>query len=253
MIDSHAHLTSSQLVTEADAILHRAVDAGVRGILNICTDAESLQKGLCLAQRWPHVKNSGATPPHDAEPENDPSFVQFYEAAKGGLLAAIGETGLDYHKVRAPRETQQQYLISYLHVATECQLPIIFHCRNAFSDLFTLCDREYPAEGKAIIHCFTGTWDEAKRALDRGWWLSFSGIITFPNSASLREIVTQVPLSQMLVETDAPYLAPQSRRGQQNEPAYLREIIELIATLKKLSFDEVEAATENNCRQLFQF
>ncbi len=253
MIDSHAHLTSLELLPRVDTLLDRAGVAGVSQILNICTDAMSLREGLLLAERRSGVKNSGATTPHDVEREGELVFPLFEEAALAGKLVAIGETGLDAHYLHSPLEIQKKFMIRYLHLAIRARLPVIFHCREAFSDLFDLCDQEYPAGRLAVVHCFTGSLVEARAALDRGWFLSFSGIITFKKSDSLREVVKQVPLTQLLVETDAPYLAPQSRRGLINEPAYLRETVELIAAVKGISFEDVEQATQQNSRHLFGF
>ena len=237
--DSHAHLTSPELCAEAERIIQRAKAAGVAQILNICTDRDTLAAGLALK-----LHNSGATTPHDVAKDGEADFPIFAEAARSGKLVAIGETGLDYHYEHSPKALQRQFMIRYLELALECSLPAIFHCRDAFADLFAICDDHY--RGPAILHCFTGTRDEAEEALSRGWFISFSGIITFKKSESLREVVRAVPLTQMLIETDAPYLAPQSRRGQLNEPAFLPETATTIAQVKGVSIEEVAQITYRN-------
>jgi len=243
--DSHAHLTSPELCAQADAIIQRAKAAGVAHILNICTDRASLSAGLALK-----LQNSGATTPHDVAKDGEADFPIFAETARSGKLVAIGETGLDYHYEHSPKALQRQFMIRYLQLALECSLPVIFHCRDAFADLFAICDDHYRPGAPAILHCFTGTVSEAEEALRRGWCISFSGIITFKKSEALREVVLAVPLSQMLIETDAPYLAPQSRRGQLNEPAFLPETAATIAQVKGVSLEEVARATLRNFSSL---
>lgn len=250
LTDSHAHLTSTQVVDEMEAILARAKKAGVDKIVNICTDLATLEKGLELAKRHPNVYNTAATTPHDVDTEGT-SFFPYVEAAAGELVA-LGETGLDYHYAHSVKETQQAFLIRYFELALRKQLPLVFHCREAFPDLFALSDVHYrnPA---ALLHCFTGTMEEATGCLDRGWLISFSGIITFKKSQALRDVVAHVPLERMLIETDTPYLAPQSQRGKPNEPSFIGETAACIASIKGVSLEEVAAATTKNAAQFFKF
>lgn len=247
--DSHAHLSSSEVLPDIDGVMARAKVAGVSKILNICTDPHTLREGFALQNRFPQIKNAGATTPHDVEKEGDEAFPIFEEAARSKKLVAVGETGLDYHYAHSNRETQKRFLAKYLQLAAEMGLPVIFHCREAFADLFSIAD-EFKC--KAALHCFTGTVEEAEGVLSRGWYLSLSGIVTFKKSEQLREVAKMVPLNQLLIETDAPYLAPQSKRGRQNEPAFLPETAQCIADVKKISVAEVAAATLQNGSQLFR-
>jgi TatD DNase family protein len=247
-IDSHAHLTAPEIFPEIEGILARAKTAGVSHILNICTDPESLSKGILLTSRHPNIKNAGATPPQDVLFQAEEAFFQFEEAAASSKLAAIGETGLDYH-YDVPKEIQKKYLVRYLYLAASLQLPAIFHCREAFSDLFSIVDAEY--SGPAILHCFTGNLDEAEEVLKRGWYLSLSGIVTFKKSETLREVAKIVPLSQLLIETDAPYLAPGVYRGKINEPSYILETAKCVAQAKGISVEKLAEATTENARNLF--
>ena len=171
--------------------------------------------------------------------------------ARNGDLVAVGETGLDYHYTHSKRETQQQFLRRYLALALECNLPVIIHCREAFADLFAILDDAY-GSSKGVLHCFTGTCDEARAVIARGWCLSLSGIVTFKKSEQLRAVAKETPLTQLLIETDTPYLAPQSRRGQPNEPAYLEETAQMIADIKGIPLKEVAEQTRHNAEALFQ-
>jgi TatD DNase family protein len=253
MIDSHAHLTNPQMLPDIETVLARAAQAGIVHIVNICTDAPSLKEGIALKKRFPHLlSNTAATTPHDVETEGASFFPLVETAAKAGDLVAIGETGLDYFYKHSPIERQQHYLVSYMHLALSTKLPLIFHCRDAFADLFAIADREYKSQN-AILHCFTGTKEEAQGVVDRGWLLSLSGILTFKKSEALREVARLVPLSHLLIETDAPYLAPQKQRGKRNEPAYLRETAERLAEVKGLPVEQVIEQTTENAKRIFGF
>lgn len=248
--DSHAHLSSDELFPQIETVLQRAKLANVTHILNICTDPKTLERGLELEKRFSGIVNAGATTPHDVEKEGEEVFPIFQEAAKAGKLVAIGETGLEYYYKELDRKIQKKFLIRYLHLAQECHLPVIFHCREAFEDLFAITDQEYGKGLPAILHCFTGTIEEAEKVLERGWHLSLSGIVTYKKSELLRAVAKIIPLNQLLIETDAPYLAPQSRRGKLNEPAFIVETAEIIAKVKGISAAEVAKNTFENAGRL---
>ncbi len=247
--DSHAHLTSAAVYPQIEEILARARLSGVEKIVNICTDRESLEKGIVLASRHPWIYNTAATTPHDVKEEGESFFPLVAEKAEAGQLVAVGETGLDYHYEHSPRALQQEFLLRYCQLALACRLPLVIHCREAFADLFALADRRV----SAVLHCFTGTMQEAKQVLERGWFVSFSGIITFKKSEELRAVASYVPLEQMLVETDTPYLAPDSKRGKPNEPAFLPEIAARIAQIKGCDPLDVARATAENAAKFFSF
>lgn len=248
-IDSHAHLSNSTVYEKADEMLQRAQQADLAAIVNICTDKESLEKGLELAKRYPWVYNTASTTPHDVEKEGDEFFPLVEEAVRQGGLVAIGETGLDYHYMHSPKDIQQVFFRRYLKLALESNLPVVIHCRDAFADLFQILDEEYPQDRKGVLHCFTGTIGEAERLVKRGWYISISGIVTFKSSEELRQVAKMVPINQLLVETDTPYLSPQGKRGTLNEPANVIETGTVIATVKNIPLDELAKATmENACR-----
>jgi TatD DNase family protein len=248
-VDSHAHLTSDEVFGDIADILHRAKLARISAIINICTDTVTLERGIALRSQYPSVYNAAATTPHDVDRWGEEHFEIIASKAREGQLVAIGETGLDYHYTHSAPEMQKHFLIRYLQLAKECALPVIIHCRDAFSDLFSIFDQEY--QGKAILHCFTGSLEEAKEVVKRGLYLSLSGIVTFKKSETLRKVAVWVPLDQLLIETDTPYLAPQPYRGKRNEPAFLVETAKAIAALKGLSLEELAFATENNAKTVF--
>jgi TatD DNase family protein len=250
--DSHAHISSPDVYPQVQSILTRARAAGVNQIMNICTDPSTLKTGLEIATKEKGIYNAGATTPHDVEKEGEEAFPIFEKAARQGNLIAIGETGLDYHYQHSNRKVQQEFLVRYLHLAAELKLPVIFHCREAFEDLFKIVDLEYPKGSPAILHCFTGSIQEAEEVWKRGWMLSISGIATFKKSEALRLVAKETPLSQLLIETDTPYLAPQSMRGKMNEPSYIVETARCIANEKKITLEELAKQTMINAKKVFQ-
>jgi len=252
IIDTHAHLTSEDVLSQIDAILQRAKELQVEKIVNICTGPKSLLDGLSLSEKYPWVFNAAATTPHDVDKEGELFFPQVEQAAVSGKLVAIGETGLDYYYEHSKKSVQKEFLSRYFALAQKVGLPLIFHCRDAFADLFAAADQEY-RDKPAVLHCFTGTKAEAKGVLERGWYLSISGIATFKKAEALREIIRYVPLDRLFVETDTPYLAPHSHRGRQNEPSFIWETVEMIAQVKKEDKGKVAQATTENACKFFPF
>lgn len=253
-IDSHAHLCSKEFDGHEQLLVKAAHEAHVNKIINICTDLRSLEKGIKLAEECPNVFNTASTTPHDVLKEGESFFPIVLEYAKKGLLKGVGETGLDYYYEHSPREIQKRFLVKYLQLARECRLPVVIHCREAFSDFFEILDAEYRENGKhlpGVLHCFTGTMHEAEKVIERGWYLSLSGIITFKKSVELKEIAKFAPLAQLLIETDSPYLAPQTQRGKVNQPKFVVEVAQMIAQLKNISLEEVGKATSSNAETLF--
>lgn len=248
-IDSHAHLTCKEMLPDVEATLERAQKALVTRILNICTDELSLDAGLALAQKHPWIANGAACTPHDVATSGDPFFARVEQEARAGSLSAIGETGLDYYYTHSPKELQKEHLRRYIALAKETHLPLVIHCRDAFADLFAIT-AAYLGDHPAILHCFTGTLEEARGVIERGWYLSLSGIVTFKKSEELRQVAAWVPLDRLLIETDCPYLAPQKWRGQRNEPAYISETARIIADIKKISIQEVASQTTKNAARV---
>ncbi|MFA5250224.1 MAG: TatD family hydrolase [Parachlamydiales bacterium] len=246
-IDSHAHLGDDKLFSGFSSVVFRAKKAGVFPIINVCTDALSLLRGREIKKKYPEICLAAAIPPHDADSENT-FWPELRKAAENRELAAIGETGLDYCYHQKSREKQKVLFQKHLALAREYALPLIFHVREAFGDFFSLLP---PPPPQGVFHCFTGNLQEAQKALELGFYLSFSGILTFPKSTALQQVAQKTPLDKILLETDAPYLAPQSQRGQANEPAFLIETAQKLAFLKELSLEEVAKTTASNTKKLF--
>ena len=248
MIDSHVHLIDARFDEDREEVFKRS---NLRAMVNICTDERTLELGLAFRKEHPRLFLAGATTPHDVLEDGEKMFPRFAAAAKAGQLCALGETGLDYYYEHSPKGGQQEFMLRYFALAQELDLPVVIHCRDAFDDLFHLAKAHYPSS-KLVIHCFTGGREEAKRALDLGWMISISGIATYKRSAELREAIVDTPLEHLLVETDAPYLAPQSRRGKRCEPKDVFETAGLIAELKGMPKEEVESTLDANAVNFFK-
>lgn len=245
--DSHAHLTDPAFKEDVDVILQRALEGGVTTILNICTGEEPLRLGLELKKRYPWIHNVAATTPHDAA-DDDP-FLEMVVRERENLVA-IGEIGLDYYYENSPKDKQQRLFRRYLELALECDLPVVIHCRDAFDDFFQIIEEMGVKRG--VLHCFTGTLEEAEKLVGKGWYISLSGIVTFGKSDALREVAKALPLTHLLIETDAPYLAPQGFRGKRCEPAYVVRVAEEIASIRGISVEEVANQTTANVKELFR-
>ena len=247
LIDSHAHLTFNKTM-DTETLVSNAKKENVTQIINICTDNRALEAGIELAKESTNIYNAAAVTPHDVEKESL-FFQQVEKYAKNNKLIAIGETGLDYFYHKKNKSLQIAYFIKHIELAKKMDLPLIIHCRDAFDDLFEMTTPFLPFD--AVLHCFTGTIYEQKKVLEMGWYISFSGIITFKNSIKLQEVVKNTPLNKMLIETDTPFLAPQKYRGKSNEPAFLIETAKKIAELKNIDVEEVIKITSKNTKSLF--
>lgn len=250
-IDAHAHL-SHDANSDVAPLLARAFTAGVRSIINVCTELDDLTRGIALAKtvKAPKIYTVAALTPHDAAKDDTAFYEEIKRLALAKELVAIGETGLDYYYNHAPKEVQIQALRRYLLLAQSVQLPVVIHCRDAFDDLMAVIHETTP-KIQVMLHCFTGSLDEAKRAVDCGWYVSLSGIVTFPKSTALQEVAKYLPQDLLLIETDSPYLAPQGFRGQKNEPALLVETAKVVAVLRNIALEDLAICTSNNCQRLF--
>jgi TatD DNase family protein len=250
VIDSHCHLDSKQFDQDRDAVIERALEAGVESMVAIGTGdgPPDLEAGIRLADRYPCFYATVGVHPHDAAKATPETFTRLRELLKHPKVIAIGEIGLDYHYDFSPREVQRDVFIEQMRIAAEARKPIVIHTREAWADTTALLRQNWAGSG--IMHCFSGGLAEAREALDLGFYLSFGGILTFPKAIELREAARAAPEDRILVETDAPYLAPVPKRGKRNEPAFMLETARKLAELRGVSVESIAQATGENFRHL---
>ena len=252
LVDSHCHLDFPDFAAELDAVVERAGTAGVGRLVTISTRVRKQPDLLAIAERFPNVFSSIGTHPHNAHEELDITVDQLVERTRHPKVVAIGEAGLDYHYDFSPRAAQEQGFRTHIAAARTTQLPLVIHSREADDDTARILEEEM---GKgafpAVLHCFTGGPDLARRAVKLGHYVSFTGILTFKNSGDLRAIAQELPMDRILVETDAPYLAPGPYRGKRNEPSYVVETAKVLAETRGVSPDEIARQTTENFFRLF--
>jgi TatD DNase family protein len=253
LIDSHCHLDFPDFADELDAVVARARAAGIARMVSISTRVARQAGLLAIAERFPDVYCSVGTHPHYAHEEPDVTAADLVARAQHAKVVAIGEAGLDYHYDRSPRPAQERGFRTHIQAARETGLPLVIHSREADADTARILEEE-TGQGTfpAVLHCFTGSAELARRAIALGLFISFTGILTFKNSGALRAIAAELPADRILVETDAPYLAPGPFRGKRNEPAYVGEVAKALAQARGVSFDEIARQTTDNFFALFR-
>jgi TatD DNase family protein len=252
LIDTHCHLDFPDFAEDLDAYVARAEAAGVGRMVTISTRVARFPTYAALAERYASVWCSVGTHPHGAHEELDVTAEQLVELSKHPRCVAIGEAGLDYHYDSSPREAQAQGFLTHIAAARESRLPLVIHAREADEDVAAILRAEM-AKGafSAILHCFTAGSMLARTGVELGHYVSFSGILTFKTSEALREIARSVPMDRLLVETDAPYLAPVPYRGKRNQPAYVVETAKVLAEVKGVSYEEMARITSENARRCY--
>jgi TatD DNase family protein len=256
-VDSHAHIDGPEFDADRDEVIERARAAGVQAILNVGTGhphSGALERAVELAESQASVFAAVGVHPHDARLFDDRAAERLKKLIKqSSRVVAWGEVGLDYHYDNSPRETQRDVFRRQLQLAREAGLPVIIHTREAEDDTIEILRSEWaPANLPGVLHCFSGSAQLAARAIDLGFSISFSGIVTFKKAQQLREIALQVPDDRLLIETDCPYLAPVPHRGKRNEPAFVVEVGRCLAELKRMEFAEFGALTTQNFARLFK-
>lgn len=250
LIDTHAHLHVSAFDQDREAVIKRAREAGIGKLINVGFDVEGNFQAIALARKYDWMYATMGIHPHLASDWNDAVGAKIEDAVKReSKIVALGEMGLDYYKNFQPPELQKKVFREQLKLAKKLDLPVIIHCREAFADAFKILDEEKIE--RVLLHCFTGTATEAEEGLKRGFFLAFTGIITYASAGDLRKVVASCPINKIFIETDCPFLTPQKHRGRRNEPAYTREIYEKVASIKKMPQDELEIAVAMNMEQLF--
>jgi len=258
-VDSHAHLDGKQFDSDREQVIARAREAGVQTMVAIGNGdgPPVLDAGIQLAEKYPFLYATVGIHPHEARLASDTAYSEMEQLARHPKVIAWGEIGLDYYYDHSPRDIQKQVFVRQMELAAAAKLPIVIHCRpsdnsdNAWDDCLTLIQSEWAPKGiGGILHCFTGKWEQAKRALDLGFMISFAGNVTFPKAQQIRDAALQIPPHRMLIETDCPYLAPVPYRGKRNEPAYVKETARQLGELRGLS---TQAMGEQTARNFYSF
>lgn len=251
LIDTHAHLDMREFSDDREDVVKRARDAGVEYIVTIGSTLESSRDAVMLADKYDFIYAAIGIHPHEVKDILHPAYDVLRHFAQHKKVVAYGEIGLDYYYEHSPRLVQQRKFRDMLREARELNLPVIIHDRDAHDDTYRIVSEEWSPEIGGIMHCFSGDVAFARKMIELGFSLSIAGPVTFPKAEALREVVRQIPIEHLLVETDCPYLAPQPVRGKRNEPAYVRHTAEMIAQVKGLTFDDVARITSFNAMQLF--
>jgi TatD DNase family protein len=254
LADAHAHLSMPAFQPDLEDVLRRARQAGVRTVVTCATEWDDMprQVSLSLAQAAFGVKAAAGIHPHQASQWDDggaPRLAAFLRDHPS--VVAVGEVGLDFHYNFSPPEAQRRALREQIAVAREARLPLVIHCREAREELAAILEEERAGEAGGMLHCFSEDAAFARRCLDLGFHVSFSGIVTFRKAEAIREAARLVPLDRLLVETDAPYLAPEPHRGRRNEPGHVAAVARFLASLRGESFETLAEATALNARRLF--
>lgn len=256
LIDTHTHLDDARYDEDREATIARACEAGVAALVTIGCDLATSRAAVALAEQYPFVYASIGVHPHEVKHVQDDWYDEFRRLAKHQKVVAYGEIGLDYHYNHSSPKEQRDRFREQIQLARELKLPVIIHTREAQEDTIGILKEEKASDVGGVFHCFAGDAWLAKDALDLGFYLSFSGILTFQNAAMLREIAKTAPLDRVLIETDCPYLAPVPHRGKRNEPAYVTHVAAQLAMLRAdepgISPDTIALATARNAKRLFR-
>jgi TatD DNase family protein len=253
LIDSHCHLDNPQFDADRDAAVERALAAGVRHMVAIGSGdgPPDLEAGVRLAERYECFYATVGVHPHDASKASAETYARLAELLQHPKVIALGEIGLDYHYDHSPREVQRLVFIEQMRVARDARKPIVIHTREAWKDTFALLEEHWKPSGlPGIMHCFSGGLAEAERSLALGFYLSFGGIVTFPKAREVQDAARITPADRILVETDAPYLAPVPHRGKRNEPAFVVETARKVSELRGASVEETVERMNANFRAL---
>lgn len=249
-VDSHCHINLPELENIFDEVLENMRQNEVSHALCVSVNLEDFPQVRLLAERHDHIYASvGVHPDHESDAE--PTEELLVELAEHPKVIAIGETGLDYFRLKGDLEWQRTRFRTHIRAARKCRKPLIVHTREAAQDTLRLMDEEGAAEAGGVMHCFTESLEVARAAIEMNFYISFSGIVTFKNATSLKDVARHIPLDRILIETDSPYLAPVPYRGKLNQPAYVKHVAEEIAALRGISLEEVGRATTDNFRRLF--
>jgi len=252
LIDTHCHLTFEDLARDIEAVLERSSAAGVTEWITVGTDPQENRKAIEFAERFENMYAAVAIHPHDAKTVTADTIGQLKKLAQHNKVVAIGETGLDYHYDLSLHEDQRRVFAEHLEIAADLNLSVIIHCRKAFEETMEILQQHGQELKGVVFHCFSGSVEQAKVVLDYGFYISFTGVVTFKNAEKPRRVASMVPLDRLMLETDSPYMSPEPMRKQKvNEPALMIHTARFLADLKQVSFHEFAKRTTTTARDFF--
>jgi len=253
LIDTHCHLTFDDLAGDIEGVVERSIAAGVTGWITVGTDPQENHKAVELTERFQNMYAAIAIHPHDARTVTAQTIAELKQLAQNRNVVAIGETGLDYHYDFSLHEDQRRVFAEHLAIAAELGLPVIIHCRKAFDETMEILDKLGSGVGKVVFHCFSGSAEQAKILLKRGFYFSFTGVVTFKNAEKTRKAAAVIPLDRLMLETDCPYMSPEPVRKQKvNEPALMIHTARFLAELKQIPFADFADAVTATSKAFFQ-
>jgi TatD DNase family protein len=253
LIDTHAHLSFGDLRGQVDAVIERAVETGVTRCVTVATEPGELDEVIGLAERYECVFAAIGYHPHVAKDIGESDFQRLRNLTGHPKVVAIGETGLDFHYNFSAQSAQREVFIRHLEIAAEAGLPVIIHSRNAFDDVLAILDKHAQGIEHVVFHCFSEAAGQAQVVLDKGWHVSFTGVVTFKNAGAIREAAKVVPLERMMIETDCPYMSPEPKRNTKpNEPALLIHTARFLADLKGIAMEDFAARVTETSKGFFK-
>ena len=248
--DTHAHLDDPVYTKDFEEVALRMKSAGISRVTNVGYDTPSSERSVKLAQDYDFIYAAIGIHPHNAAEANDEKWERLLRLAKHPKVLAWGEIGLDYYRDLSPRSIQKEVFIQQIILANEVGLPIVIHNRDAHQDVLEIV-KDHPPKYGGVFHCYSGSWEMAKVLLKQGFYLSFAGPVTYKNARHTVEVAVHAPLDRILVETDSPYLTPEPRRGKRNEPTFVREVVQKLAEIKNLPFEDIALRTMSNAETIF--
>lgn len=252
LFDTHVHMNARQFLEDRDEVIHRAFDTGVQYMVVVGFDHETIPLAIEIAEQYETIYAAVGWHPVDAIDMKEEDLAWIEELSKHPKVVAIGEMGLDYHWDKSPKEIQKEVFRKQIQLAKKVNMPIIIHNREATEDIIQILREENAQEVGGIMHCYNDSVEYVQECLDMNFYISLGGPVTFKNAPLPKEVATKVPIDRLLVETDAPYLAPHPNRGKRNEPAYVKLVAEKIAELREIPFEELCQQTTNNALKLFK-
>ena len=253
LFDTHVHLNARQYEKDREEVISRAFEAGVKHMVVVGFDEETIPLAIEIAEKYESIYAAVGWHPVDAIDFVENKHIDYLrKLSEHPKVVALGEMGLDYHWDKSPKEVQMKVFRTQIRLAKEVGLPIIIHNREATEDVIQVLKEESANEVGGIMHCFSGTIDQMHRCVDLNFYISLGGPVTFKNAKEVKEVAKEIPLNRLLIETDAPYLAPHPNRGKRNEPAYVKLVAKEIASLRKMTYEEIGQITTENAFRLFR-